>query len=520
MNLSCRRGVSRIIVRSFNVFANSHVVQSWNFLSENPEFEESDRIRHAHQVFDEIPEMDVVSATAAIGSFMKQNRHEEAICLFKRFFHLGIRPNEFTFGTVIGSSTLLRDAKLSRQLHACALKMGMSSNVFVGSSVLNCYVKLASLEEARKAFQDTHEPNVVSRTNLISGYLKDNNFEEALLLFGELAEKNVVSWNAMIGGCSQTGRNEEAVNLFVEMLREGMVPNESTFPCAITAVSNIPSHGTGKSFHACAIKFLGQRLNVFVGNSLISLYARCGNMEDSLLVFTKLQERNVVSWNSIIWGYAHNGRGSEAVAIFERVNKQSNLKPNRVTLLGLLFACNHSGLVDKGCFYFKKAVKDDPNSVKPEHYACLVDMLSRSGRFKEAEEFIHNLPFDPGIGFWKALLGGCQIHSNNPLSELAASKIIELDPRDVSSFLMLSNAHSVAGRWHKVSDIRREMKEKGMVRVPGCSWIELRGKVRVFVTADKNKELKGEIYGVLKVLVEHLSEFDPFISAIDDDFLY
>lgn len=475
---------------------------------------DSDLIFNAHKVFDEIPNLNVVSGTAAIGSFVKQNRHVEASHAFKRLLYLGIRPNEFTFGTVIGSSTSMRDVKLGKQLHGFALRMGLSSNVFVGSAVLNCYVKLSTLIDARRSFDDTRDPNVVSITNLISGYLKRHDFEEALALFRAMPEKSVVTWNAVIGGFSQTGRNEEAVNTFVDMLREGCVvmhPNESTFPCLITAVSNIASHGGGKSIHACAIKFLGEDFNVFVWNSLVSFYSKCGNMEDSLLAFNKIQEqeRNIVSWNSMVWGYAHNGRGDEAIAMFERMIQETNLKPNSVTLLGVLFACNHAGLIREGYLYFNKAVNDyddDPNLLQPEHYACMVDMLSRSGRFKEAEELIKSMPLEPGIGFWKALLGGCQIHSNKHLAKLAASKILEMDPRDVSSYVMLSNAYSAAGKWQNVSEIRREMKEKGLKRVSGCSWIEVRNQVCVFVNADKNNELKDEVYRMLGLVTQILEE--------------
>lgn len=496
-------------LRKSHSFASALVTKPQNSIPKSFKCLESDLIRDVHQVFDEIPELNVISATAVIGRFVKQNKHVEASHAFKRLLYLGIRPNEFTFGTVIGSSTSLRDVKWGKQLHCYALKVGLSSNVFVGSAVLNCYVKLSTLLDARKIFDDTSDPNVVSITNLISGYLKKHEFEEALSLFRTMPEKSVVTWNAVVGGFSQTGQNEEAVNTFVDMLREGVVmPNESTFPCAITAISNIASHGTGKSIHACAIKILGQRFNVFVGNSLISFYSKCGNMEDSLLAFNKLQEqqRNIVSWNSMIWGYAHNGRGEEAIAMFEKMVSETNLKPNNVTLLGLLFACNHAGLIREGYLYFKKAANDynDPNLLQPEHYACMVDMLSRSGHFKEAEELIKSMPLEPGIGFWKALLGGCQIHSNKHLAKLAASKILEMDPRDVSSFVMLSNAYSAAEKWQNVSEIRRKMKEMGLKRVTGCSWIEVRDQVRVFVNADKNNKLKDEVYRMLTLITQHL----------------
>lgn len=460
----------------------------------------------ACHMFEEMSDLTVSSATAIIGGFAKRHCHEEAIYLFSRLLASKIiRPNEFTFGTVLHSSTVLGDVFVGRQLHACATKIGLGSHVFVGSALLDLYVKLSStMEEAQKAFEDTQHPNVVSYTTLICGYLKRRNFEDALQVFREMPERNIVSWNAMVGGCSQTGHNEEAVRFFIDMVREGFIPNESTFPCVISASANIAALGIGKSFHACAIKFLG-KLNAFVGNSLISFYAKCGSMEDSLLMFDKHCKRNIVSWNAVICGYAQNGRGVEAISFFERM-VSAGCKPNEITLLGLLWACNHAGLADEGYSYFNKARIESPSLLKPEHYACMVDMLARSGRFTEAESFLRSLPFDPGIGFWKALLGGCQIHSNIELGELAARKILTLDPDDVSSYVMLSNAHSAAGRWSDVSTLRTEMKEKGMKRIPGSSWIEVRGKVHVFLTADQNHNKNDEIYALLRFFYEHLRE--------------
>ncbi|KAL4313439.1 hypothetical protein GQ457_01G017540 [Hibiscus cannabinus] len=456
----------------------------------------------ACKLFDEMSDLGVVSATSIIGAFSKQQQHKEAIYLFTRMLSNNIRPTEFTFGTVIHSSTLLKDLNIGKQLHACAIKMGLSSNVFVGSASLDLYSKLSTIEEASRVFKDTHQPNVVSYTSLISGYLKNERFEDALWLFKVMPERNVVSWNAMISGFSQTGHNEEAVNLFIQMLREGVMPSEPTFSCVIIAAANIAALGKGKSFHAYAFKSLGDQLNVFIGNALISFYAKCGNLDDSLLVFDKLHGRNVVSWNALICGYAQNGRGMEAIELFERM-LVSGFRPNDVTILGLLWACNHAGLVTEGYSYFNKVRLKESNVLKPEHYACMVDMLSRSGRFKEAEEFIYQLPFEPGIGFWKALLGGCQIHSNRELGEVAARKIMALDPEDVSSYIMLSNAHAAAGRWEIASTVRREIKEKQMKRIPGCSWIEIRNKVHVFLNKDCKHCQIDEIYRALRICIQH-----------------
>jgi pentatricopeptide repeat protein len=485
----------------------THHVHNKNIVSHSefqPNGSDSTTFDIACNMFDEMSDLTVSSATEIICGFSKRNFHEEAIYLFLKMFMSRIRPNEFTFGTALHSSNVLGNVEFGKQLHGCVSKTGLVSNVFVGSALVDLYVKLSTIEEAQKAFEDTQYPNVVSYTTLIGGYLKSGKFGDALRLFNEMPQRNVVSWNAMVGGCSKTGHNEEAVKFFIGMLREGFIPNESTFPCVICAASNIASLGIGRSFHACAIKFLG-KLNDFVDNSLISFYAKCGSMEDSLLIFDRLCKRNVVSWNAVICGYAHNGRGVEAISLFERMCS-AGIKPNRVSLLGLLLACNHAGLVDEGYSYFNKARIESPNLLRAEHYACVVDLLARSGRFAEAESFLYRMPFNPGVGFWKAILGGCQIHHNMELGELAARKILALDPGDVSSYVMLSNAHSAAGRWSDVSRLRTEIKEKGMTRIPGCSWIEVKGKVHAFLKANENHNENDEIYVLLRIFFKHLRE--------------
>ncbi|KAI6699698.1 hypothetical protein NL676_014022 [Syzygium grande] len=347
---------------------------------------EIDKSSHAHELFDELSNWDVVSASALLGRFARSHRHDEAIHLFSRVLASNIRPNEFTFGTAIHSSTMLGDVRVGKQLHACAMKMGLHSIVFVGSAVLDAYAKLSTLDEARRAFEDTREPNVVSYTTMISGYLKMGSFDDAIALFENMPEKNVVSWNAVICGHSQAGHSEEAVNLFIRMLREGFMPNESTFPCALTASANIAALGIGRSFHGFAIKCLG-KFGVFVANSLISCYAKCGSMEDSLLVFDKLAEKNRVSCNAVICGFAQNGEAKEAINFFETM-RTMGFEPSSVSYLGLLWACNHAGLVDEGYSYFNKGRLENPTMLKPEHYACMVDLLSRCGRFKKQKSFL------------------------------------------------------------------------------------------------------------------------------------
>ncbi|THU45335.1 hypothetical protein C4D60_Mb02t16820 [Musa balbisiana] len=456
--------------------------------------------QYARKLFDERFDWDVVSATAIIGAFARRGRHRDSFSILSRLLFLGIRPNQFTFGATLHSSTAVGDLNIGKQLHAFSTKLGLHSDVFVGSSLVDHYAKLGTIKESQFAFEDTHEPNVVSYTALMSGYLKIDRFHEAIQLFYEMPMRNVISWNAIIGGCSQVGLSEESVNLFNAMCREGFRPNQSTFPCVISAAANIAALGMGRSFHASAIKYLGQ-LDVFVVNSLISFYAKCGCLHDSILAFERIEDRNIVSWNAMICSCAQNGRGEEALEFYKRMQR-SGLKPNSVTLLVVLFGCSHAGLVDDGYACFSIAKVEQPDILRAEHYACVVDLLARSRRFGEAERFLQELPFEPGIGFWKALLGGGRIHSNKDLVKTVANRILALDPKDISSYVLLSNLYSAAGNWQSVSVIRRQMKEKGMMRTPGCSWIEIRNKVHVFFNGDRRHAQTDEIYMVLATFLD------------------
>ncbi|CAD6340926.1 unnamed protein product [Miscanthus lutarioriparius] len=359
-----------------------------------------------------MPHRDVVSATAAIGALTRRGRHRDALALFSQVLADGVAPNEFTFGTVLRSATALRAPRVGVQLHACAAKLGLCSNVFVGSALLDHYAKMGAMREARGALDDTCDPNVVSYTALITGLLKNGMFDEADRLFRRMPERNVVSWNAMIGGCSQAG---------------------------------LRALGVGRSVHASAIKFLG-KLDVYIGNSLVSFYARCGSLEDSVLAFKKMNRKNVVSWNALICGYAQNGKGEEALDAY-RLMRAMGLKPDNVTLLGLLFGCNHAGLVDEGYALFKTAEMEQPGILKPEHYACVVDLLSRAKRFDDAKRFLEELPLSQALG---------------------------------------------SGR------LWREIKEKGLKRITGCSWIEVQDKVHVFSNGDFRHHQSDEIYSMLE----------------------
>ncbi|KAJ4795893.1 Pentatricopeptide repeat superfamily protein [Rhynchospora pubera] len=459
----------------------------------------------ARKLFDEITNWDLVSATSIIGAFSRCNHHHDAISMFSHLLSTDVRPNEFTFSTVIHSGSAMCDISTGKQLHACAMKMGFNSNLFVGSSLLNQYAKLGSIQDAEGAFQDIHEPNVVTHTTLINAYLKNRMFCDACYLFESMPERNVVSWNCMIAGCSQHGLNEESVKFFVEMGRQRVPPNKETFPPVFTAAANITALNMGKSFHGLAIKYVGDKeVDVYVANSLINFYAKCGNLEDGMLAFDSIKSRNTVSWSSVICGYACNGKAKEALELYKKA-RDLDIKPNDSMLHGLLFACNHAGLTDDGYRIFRSVKEEQPEIVKSEHYVSLINLFARAGRFDDAmrvlEEEFH---FEPGVGIWKALTGGHQINLNKEMAQFIAKRIKESDPKDSSSYVLMSNMYCSIGQWDDASQIRRDIREKGMKRVTGSSWIEIKNEIHVFSNGYCTHPQSEEIYLILEYINKDL----------------
>lgn len=221
----------------------------------------------------------------------------------------------------------------------------------------------------------------------------------------------------------------------------------------------------------------------FVGSSLINMYAKCGSIHLAQQVFDNMFNRDVVSWNAIILGYGMHGYAENALALFREM-QQEGVMPDHITFIAVLSACSHAGFVDEGCKYFVCMTSDHHITPRVEHYACLVDLLGRSGRLDEACNFIKNMPIEPGVGVWGALLGACGIHGNLELGEHVSEKLISLNPKNVSNYVSLSNIYAAAGRWDGVLKVRRLIKSAGIEKIPGCSWIEIKNEVHSFVVGD------------------------------------
>lgn len=310
----------------------------------------------------------------------------------------------------------------------------------------------------------------------------------------------------MIAAYVYHGHGGETLRLLHLMQLEGVKPNEITFTSVISACANVAALEQGNQVHASIIKN-GYIFYDKLANALVDMYSKCGKLGYARQMFDKMPQRDVVSWTTILAAYGKQGHGKEVVKLFEQM-QMAGIRPNHVTFLTVLSACSHAGLLEEGLHYFHSMSQDNHNGILPtaEHYACVVDLLGRAGCLVEAHDVISKIPFEPTADIWGSLLGASRIHNNIELGECAAGHLFELDPHNAGHYVVMANIYAAAGKWEGVAMVRKIMKDRGVKKVPGCSWIEVNKISHVFSTGDRSHPKSEEIYAVLETLGTEMKE--------------
>ncbi|XP_023770900.1 pentatricopeptide repeat-containing protein At4g18520, chloroplastic [Lactuca sativa] len=325
----------------------------------------------ARKVFDEMPERNVVSWTAMLGGYLKYGFEDEAMRLFMDFVKSGIRANPKTFVCLLNLCSRRLDFELGKQLHACVFK-GRFGNLIVDSSLVYFYAQCSHLGEAFRVF---------------------NNMQG----------RDVVSWTTIITACSQHGQTKEAFTLFSQMLNDGFAPNEFTVCSVLKACGEEQAIKFGKQLHATIVKKLFKN-DVFLETSLVDMYAKCGEIEDSRIVFDRMRRRNMVTWTSIIAGYARNGHGEESINLF-RIMKRRKIYVNKLTMVSLIRACGIIKALQIGKELHAQILK---NHIEDNIYiaSTLVWLYCKCQDYPSANNVLHRMKFRDVVS-WTAMISGC-----------------------------------------------------------------------------------------------------------------
>ncbi|KAF9591138.1 hypothetical protein IFM89_002093 [Coptis chinensis] len=485
--------------RLFEEIPNPNVI-TWNAMvagyAKNGMFDE------ATDMFSRMPERNSASWAALISAFAQSGQSEEALKMLSELHKSGMVPSDSMFTSALFACANIGALEMGRQLHSLTIKAGCQCNSYVGNGLISMYAKCRNLENVSQVFNTMRVRDTVSWNSLISGLSQNNMLDDARSIFEKMPRRDVVSWTAMISAYAQTGQGHLAFELFFDMMASGVKPNSSTVTGLLVTCGSLGARKLGRQIHSLIFK-LGLDADVFVGNSLVTMYYKCG-CKDGFWVFDEMYEFDIVTWNAILIGCAQNGFGKEAVDIFEKM-KADGVLPNQISFLGILCACSHAGLVNEGCSYFN-SMKDYGVVPLEGHYACMVDLLGRAGHLHEAEELIENMPIEPDSVVWAALLGGCRIHQNVELGRKVAERLFQLEPQKTGNYVLLSNIYASLGMWEEVEEVRKLMRDRGVAKEPGISWIQIKNKLLSFVNGDKSQDHIEEVYATLKEFYGRLRE--------------
>ncbi|KAK9706727.1 hypothetical protein RND81_07G147900 [Saponaria officinalis] len=437
----------------------------------------------AELIFNSMSEKDSVAWNAMISGYSLNGNDKDALTKFREMFNNGIRFNKTTLAAILKSLSSLHDTEVGSQVHAVSVKSGLNSDDFVMNSLIDLYGKSGNINDTEKIFQESRIGDLASFTSMITAY-------------------------------SQHGQGEEALKLFRKMQSMELVPDPYACSALLSACVSLSAYELGKQIHVHILK-LGYTSDTFAGNSLVNMYSKCGSLDDADRLFCRLSEKGIVSWSAMIGGLAQHGRGKEALELFDWMLKDG-IHPNHVTLVSVLYACSHAGLVDEAKCYFK--TMENLYGIEPtlEHYACMIDILARSGKLREALKILNEMPYEPNGAIWGSLLGAAKTHKNVELGQRAAEMLFTLEPDKSSTHVILANLYASAGMWENVTETRRLMKENNVKKEPGMSWIEVKDKVHTFIVSDKSHPRSKEIYAKLYELKDLMVKAG-YVPVLEND---
>ncbi|KAK6795739.1 hypothetical protein RDI58_009194 [Solanum bulbocastanum] len=585
---------------------------SWNGLLAM--YVQNGRIEEARKLFESKDNWPLVSWNCLLGGYLRKKMLAEAKVLF---YKMPVK-DQVSWNTIISCYAQNDDLEEARRL----FDESPIKDVFTWTSLLSGYVQNRMVDEARRIFDEMPEKNEVSWNAMIAGYVQSKRMDLAREFFEAMPCKNISSWNTMItgyaqigditharslfhcmpnrdciswaaiiAGYAQSGNSEEALRMFVQMKRDGGRINRSAFTCVLSTSADIAAFEFGKQIHGRLVK-AGYHTGCYVGNALLSMYCKCGSIDEAYDVFEEIAEKDAVSWNTMIIGYARHGFGKQALRQFESM-KEAGIRPDDVTMVivdtfyilkyyfestvklflhysiclqllnpellnaivckdcshvlwvasatelytssdigfclnlctvvkvsvfvlflqvGVLSACGHTGLIDKGIEHFYSMARDYGIVTNPRHYTCMIDLLSRAGRLDDAQNLMKDMPCEPDAATWGALLGASRIHGNTELGEKAAEMIFGLEPWNAGMYVLLSNLYAASGRWRDVSKMRLKMRDTGVRKMPGYSWVEMQNQMHLFSVGDTMHPDSKRIYAFLEEL-ELLMKQEGYVSA-------
>ncbi|CAA7016591.1 unnamed protein product [Microthlaspi erraticum] len=429
-------------------------------------------VSYAERIFNGIIQRNVVAWNVLIGCYARNGRVVDAFLCFQRMSEEnGLQPDVITLINLLPACAVLE----GKTIHGYAMRRGFL-------------------------------PHTVLETALIDMYGECGQLKSAEVVFDRMAEKNLVSWNSIIAAYVQNGRSYSALELFQELCvsSSSLVFDSITVATILPAYAESLSLSEGRQLHGYIVKARYES-NTIILNSLVHMYAMCGDLEDARKCFDRVLFKDVVSWNSIIMAYAVHGFGRVSICLFSEM-VTSGVNPNKSTFASVLAACSISGMIEEGWDRFGSMQREYGIDPGIEHYGYMLDLIGRTGNLSSAKRFIEEMPFVPTSRIWGSLLTASRNHNEIAVAEFAAEQIFKMEHDNTGCYVLLLNMYAEAGRWEDVDRIKLLMKSKGISGTASSSTVEMKSRTHLFTNGDRSHVETDKIYEVLYIVSKMIGE--------------
>ncbi|KAJ7546312.1 hypothetical protein O6H91_08G035300 [Diphasiastrum complanatum] len=363
-------------------------------------------LQSAKRVFNSSAARDVVTWNAMTAAFALHGLHQKAFQSFGQMQLEGLMPDKITLMNLLNACCSSLHLEAGQFIHAHIVHDVINLNVSLGNSIIRMYDKCGSLQAARGTFN-------------------------------AMVEQDILSWNAIIASYVHHGNSKEALHLFWQMHFRGIKPDRNTFLTILDACHTSVILAEAKLIHAQVVKS-DFEFDLGAGTTLIDMYGKMGDLQKACSLFDHLSQRDLVCWSAMIYAYAQNGRGQAALKIFGQLQLEG-IVPNKITLMNVLSACSHAGLLDEGYHHFISIDLCAGVTLDLEHYGCMIDLLARAGQLDDAEGLIFQMPYKPSNVVWMSLLGACKVHGDVERGKRAAGHLLGSDPQNPAFYVAFSN---------------------------------------------------------------------------------
>lgn len=288
-----------------------------------------------------------------------------------------------------------------KQIHVQILKIGLLGDSFcAGNLVATCALSdWGSMDYACSIFRHVEEPQAFLFNTMMRGHVKDGNWGQALILY-------------------------------FDMLKSGVEPDNFTYPVLLKACARLSATEEGMQIHGHTFK-LGLQGDLFVQNSLINMYGKCGKIELACAVFDQMDQKSVASWGAIIAAHASLGMWWECLMLFGDMNREGCWRAEESTLVSVLSACTHLGVFDMGrCTHGSLLRNFSGFNVIVE--TSLIDMYVKCGCLEKGLCLFHNMAKRNQLSF-SVIISGLAMHGHGRKALEVFSEMLEegLVPDDV-----------------------------------------------------------------------------------------